>query len=115
MPSVKKLEHFKSLLQSRIAVTERTIAEAEQEIRAISARQADVGDQAAAEYERQALAHKAEAARQSLRQLSHALERIRQGIFGECAECGKDIEPKRLEAIPWARYCLNCQEFREHR
>jgi DnaK suppressor protein len=39
-----------------------------------------------------------------LKTLTQALERMRQGSFGECAECGSDIELKRLEAIPWARY-----------
>ena len=115
MLAAKKTEHFKLLLEARIVEAERTIANSEQEIRAISARQADNADQAAAEYERQALAHKAVVARQTLQNLRQALERIVQGTFGECAECGNDIEPKRIEAIPWARYCLKCQELREHR
>src|SRR5499433_2369512 len=115
MLAAKKTEHFKLLLEARIVEAERTIANSEQEIRAISARQADNADQAAAEYERQALAHKAVVARQTLQNLKQALERIVQGTFGECAECGNDIEPKRIEAIPWARYCLKCQELREHR
>jgi len=34
---------------------------------------------------------------------------------GECVQCGSEIEPKRLEAIPWARYCLKCQELVEHK
>jgi DnaK suppressor protein len=80
-----------------------------------AAKHADPGDQAASEYERQALIHKAAAAQHALRTLKQALERLRQGSFGECAECGGDIEPKRLEAIPWARYCVNCQEARERR
>jgi RNA polymerase-binding transcription factor len=113
VPPTKKFEAFKQLLEVRVAETERTIANSEQEIRAISAKQADTADQAAAEYERQALVHKAAVARQTVQHLRQALERIREGRFGECAECGNDIEPKRLEAIPWARYCLKCQELRE--
>jgi DnaK suppressor protein len=115
VPPATKIEHFKRLLEAGIAETERTITDSEQEIRATSTRQADTADQAAAEYERQALAHKAAVGRQTLRNLSQALERIRQGTFGECAECGNEIEAKRLEAIPWARYCLKCQESREQR
>jgi DnaK suppressor protein len=111
----KKRVQFKRLLEARIAETERTIADSEQELRAISARQSDTADQAAAEYERQALVHKAAVARQTLQNLRQGLERIVRGTFGECAECGNDIESKRLEAIPWARYCLTCQELREHR
>ena len=89
------------------------LATAEQETRAGAARHADPADQAAAEYERQAIVHKINTARQMLKTLGQALERIRQGSFGECAECGGDIEPRRLEAIPWARYCVKCQEARE--
>jgi DnaK suppressor protein len=59
------------------------------------------------------IVHKSNTARQMLKTLAQALERIRNGNFGECAECGGDIEPKRLEAIPWARYCVKCQEARE--
>src|SRR5204863_2122369 len=94
---------------------QRVLANAEQETRANSARQADTADQAAAEYERQTLAHKADVARQTIRRLIDALKRITQGNFGECAQCGGDIELKRLEAIQWARYCLKCQERREQR
>ena len=90
---------LQATLEARIAETERTIANSEQEIRAISARQPDTADQAAAEYERQTLAHKAEVSRQTLQNLRQALERIVRGTFGECAECGNDIESKRLEAI----------------
>jgi RNA polymerase-binding transcription factor len=113
VPPAKKIEQFKRVLEGRIAETERAIANAEQDIRATSARHADSADQAAAEYERQTLAFKAAVARQTLRNLTQALERMRQGTFGECAECGHDIESKRLEAIPWARYCVKCQESRE--
>jgi DnaK suppressor protein len=114
LPS-KKTEQFKRVLEDRIAEAERIIANAEQDVRASSVRHADAADQAAAEYERQASAFKATAARQTLRSLKQALERIRQGTFGECVQCGSDIEPKRLDAIPWARYCLKCQELIEHK
>jgi DnaK suppressor protein len=43
------------------------------------------------------------------------VKRMSQGTFGECAQCGAEIETKRLEAIPWARYCVKCQEAREQR
>ena len=61
------------------------------------------------------LVHKAAIARQTLKALKEALTAVQEGRFGECAECGGDIESKRLEAIPWARYCLKCQEAREQR
>jgi DnaK suppressor protein len=39
-----------------------------------------------------------------------ALRRIRDGVFGICEECGEQISPKRLSAIPWASRCVVCQE-----
>jgi DnaK suppressor protein len=41
------------------------------------------------------------------------MERLHHGNFGDCAACGGDIEEKRLLALPWARYCVKCQEERE--
>ena len=111
--STKKLQQFKETLEARILESERVLANAEQETRANSARESDPGDQAAAEYERQTLAHKADVARQTIRRLSDALKRIRAGDFGECAQCSGEIELKRLEAVPWALYCIKCQEARE--
>jgi DnaK suppressor protein len=45
-----------------------------------------------------------------LREISDALIRIEQGTYGVCLECEEPISAKRLEAVPWARYCVSCQE-----
>src|SRR5579871_1328669 len=45
-----------------------------------------------------------------LREISDALVRIEQGTYGVCLECEEPISAKRLEAVPWARYCVACQE-----
>ncbi len=45
-----------------------------------------------------------------LREISEALHRIEQGTYGTCLECEEPISPKRLDAVPWARYCVTCQE-----
>jgi len=45
-----------------------------------------------------------------LREISDALQRIEQGTYGVCLECEEPISVKRLEAVPWARYCVTCQE-----
>jgi DnaK suppressor protein len=45
--------------------------------------------------------------------IDEALLRIDDEEYGPCQNCQNDIQPKRLEAIPWARYCLNCQELLE--
>jgi DnaK suppressor protein len=45
-----------------------------------------------------------------LREISGALHRIEQETYGICAECEEPISAKRLDAVPWARYCITCQE-----
>src|SRR5215472_10620974 len=45
-----------------------------------------------------------------LREISDALLRIEQGTYGVCLECEEPISVKRLHAVPWARYCVTCQE-----
>lgn len=46
-------------------------------------------------------------------QIIAALQRISEGIFGLCAGCGKPIKTERLEAIPYASYCIACEEKAE--
>jgi len=45
-----------------------------------------------------------------LRQIRRALSRIANGSYGECLHCEEEILPKRLTAVPWAAYCIKCQE-----
>ncbi len=45
-----------------------------------------------------------------LRQVQEARRRIEEGTYGICHECEEPISPKRLDAVPWARYCVTCQE-----
>ena len=45
-----------------------------------------------------------------LRDARAALRRIQEGNFGICQECEEEIHPKRLAAVPWATFCLRCQE-----
>ena len=48
-----------------------------------------------------------------LQMVDEALQRIEDDEYGTCQNCHNTIQPKRLQAIPWARYCLNCQELVE--
>jgi DnaK suppressor protein len=45
-----------------------------------------------------------------LRNVRAALRRIDEGAFGVCMHCEEDISPKRIAAVPWAPYCIQCQE-----
>ena len=48
-------------------------------------------------------------ARQQLELVDAALQRLDDGTFGTCQRCGREIAPERLEALPWAAYCIDCQ------
>jgi DnaK suppressor protein len=45
-----------------------------------------------------------------LRNVRSALRRIEDGSFGTCLHCEEEISPKRLAAVPWAPFCIQCQE-----
>ncbi|HXK04413.1 MAG TPA: TraR/DksA family transcriptional regulator [Verrucomicrobiae bacterium] len=45
-----------------------------------------------------------------LRNVKGALARIADGSYGVCLHCEEDIKPKRLDAVPWTKYCITCQE-----
>ena len=45
-----------------------------------------------------------------LRDVRSALGRIADGSYGICMHCEEEIKPKRLDAVPWTRFCIRCQE-----
>ncbi|MCD6454044.1 MAG: TraR/DksA family transcriptional regulator [Candidatus Aminicenantes bacterium] len=45
-----------------------------------------------------------------LKDIEDALRKIEEGTYGKCEECGADIPLKRLNAVPWTRYCVVCAE-----
>ena len=49
----------------------------------------------------------------ALRQIRHALSRIGNGTYGVCLHCEEEISPKRMAAVPWAEFCIACQEKRD--
>jgi len=48
--------------------------------------------------------------RANLKEVEEALDRIEKKHYGKCLHCGEEISPKRLEVLPFARYCVPCQE-----
>src|SRR6267378_7332080 len=46
-----------------------------------------------------------------LRNVRASLRRIEDGSFGVCLHCEEDISPKRLAAVPWTAFCIQCQEI----
>ena len=47
-----------------------------------------------------------------LKDIERSLKQLAEGTYGECEGCGEEISSNRLQALPWARYCLTCQELR---
>ncbi len=45
-----------------------------------------------------------------LREVKAAMARIEDGRYGLCENCEEEIAPRRLDAVPWTRYCVQCQE-----
>ncbi len=46
----------------------------------------------------------------ALRNVKGALARVADGSYGVCLHCDEEIKPKRLDAVPWTKYCIKCQE-----
>jgi DnaK suppressor protein len=72
----------------------------------------DYGDMSEQSHEETLFVNRNKATTEQLRSINEALERINAGTYGICAECEKPISPKRLQAVPWAKYCITCQEQR---
>ena len=102
---------FKQRLLDKERELRSDIARLEGEARA--AGETEVGDQSDAATASQGASESLQEetlAAQTLVEVQDALRRIEDGTYGKCIQCGRDIEPARLEAIPWARYCLKDQE-----
>ncbi len=68
----------------------------------------DIGDEAANIYNKQVLLSLSENERVRLQEVDEALDRIANGTYGTCEECGGPISLKRLEVRPVAKYCVPC-------
>jgi DnaK suppressor protein len=73
----------------------------------------DLGDQANTAYTREFFFELGNGDRRLLRDVVSALEKIDAGSFGNCERCGEAIGDKRLEALPFARHCIDCQRLAE--
>jgi len=107
----KKLESFKKRLEERQQSLRKTVSRTEEDGRIADQDTAqDIADRAASSYTKEFLFSQSNNDRQLLQMVETALARIREGAFGECVSCGNEINAKRLEAVPWTRYCIECQE-----
>ena len=90
-------------------VTEAEMSSRERDLEATQ----DPADMAANAYTKELLISMSANDRKLLQLIDEALERVEGGEYGECVNCGEPVSEKRLDAVPWTRYCLKCQDLQE--
>jgi DnaK suppressor protein len=108
----EKLEHYRKLLETKRVNLRESVARSEEDGRAAQTSDSaqDIADRASSSYQKEFLFAQSNADRQFLQMVEHALSNIAEGSYGECEQCGSAINARRLDAVPWARHCVVCQE-----
>ncbi|MDP2758970.1 MAG: TraR/DksA C4-type zinc finger protein [Sideroxyarcus sp.] len=113
--SPQELDHFRVLIETRLAETEAASAKASANAGTVKLDQSSVGRLSRMDaMQQQAMASSQLAALQrQQQQLAAALARVANGSFGACCECGEPIAAARLASDPGTPFCANCQQARE--
>jgi DnaK suppressor protein len=107
----KKAEYFKKRLLTKQEELLRLVTKSEQDGREADGEATqDIVDKAANSYTKEFLFKQSDENRRVLVLISEAFDRIKEGTYGLCVACEEEVQQKRLEAVPWARHCLGCQE-----
>jgi DnaK suppressor protein len=107
----KRLDYYKKKLMTRREELMKTIARTEEEGRqADDDPTVDLADKAANSYTKEFLFGMTNTDRTILNMIDEALKRIKANEYGLCANCQEEMQQKRLEAVPWAKNCISCQE-----
>jgi DnaK suppressor protein len=105
--TTNELTRFQAGLTARVAELERLVGQ--RDGIAIE-RSADQMDEFRRASERALAVSNLDRESRQLKDALAALRRIQEGSFGTCLECEQDIPPKRLAAVPWTPFCIQCQE-----
>jgi DnaK suppressor protein len=109
----KKLEYYKEkLVQKQLSLSnmvQRTEGYGREKLPEIQ----DVADMAVESYTKEFIFGKSSGDRAILQQIVEALNRIDDKSYGSCVHCENPIQPKRLDAVPWTRHCIQCQDLLE--
>jgi DnaK suppressor protein len=73
----------------------------------------DLADKAASAYSKELNFSLSDTERNLLMLIEEAFNRIKDGSFAVCTNCGNEIGEKRLQAVPWTPFCIDCQELQE--
>ena len=110
----RKAESYKKLLIQKQEELLRLVSKSEQDGREADEEVTqDIADKAANSYTKEFLFHQSDDNRRILQLVKEALDRLKMGEYGLCVACHDEVEHKRLEAVPWARHCIDCQEKQE--
>ena len=110
----KRLELYKKRLVERRAALVETVSKTEQDGRQADEEVArDLADKASSSYTKEFLFKKSNDDRFILQLIQEALDRLEKGNYGTCVACGGEMQQKRLDAVPWARHCIECQKKQE--
>ena len=101
----------KHLLEKREELIERERALRASEAQGSGEDAPDLGDRALTTTSREMLYRLSAGERLILKRIDKALARIGDSTYGACLNCSGKINPGRLKAVPWARYCIDCQEL----
>ena len=105
------LRRFEDHLRQQQQLLEHSMSSAaEQGRQTVTDDTQDVADQAVLSYQKELLFSQGTTGHRQLSLVRLALERLEDGSFGECMQCSTTIGQKRLEALPWTPYCIECQE-----
>ena len=100
------LKEAKRALEDRLAELGVRVSRIESDLRNPGSR--DWTDRASEKENEEVLERLNASERDEIAQIRAALVRIREGTYGECAQCGDPIAPKRLEVLPYTNTCIEC-------
>ncbi|MGW8182170.1 MAG: TraR/DksA family transcriptional regulator [bacterium] len=110
---VNELDYFKNKLIQKQRSLWDMVQRAEGYGREKDQNTPDIADMAVKSYTREFNFGKSAGDRRILQLIQEALKRIEDESYGICAHCDEEIRPKRLEAVPWTRLCIQCQDLLE--
>ena len=110
----RKVERYKKQLLAKQEEIRRMVVRSDQDGREANGEIIqDSADRAANSYTKEFLFHQSDDNRRILQLIQDALRRTEDGSYGICVECQQNVQAKRLDAVPWARHCIECQEKQE--
>jgi len=114
--SVKiKYENYKKILEKKADEIQRSMsAQKAAQVLAREEHPRDEGDLSQQSHEEWLFLNRNTLDITLLREVQAALRRIAQGTYGVCYQCEEPISAKRLDAVPWAKFCVSCQEGIAH-